>query len=377
MRLSAIASGLLALASVSAAAAAGVVKRAALTQVSNYGGNTAAARMYIYVPDRLATKPAIVVAIHYCTGTAQAFYSGTPYARQADQHGFIVIYPESPYSGGCWDVSSPSSLTRNGGGSSTAISRMVTYALNQYGADASRVFVTGTSSGAMMTNVMAATYPDMFAAASAYAGVPAGCFYTGTVAGWNSTCANGQEIHSQQAWAQTALNMYPGYTGNRPKMLILHGSADATIYPQNFNETLKQWAGVHGYTYGSPQQTLSNNPQSGYTKYVYGPKLVGVYGSGVGHNIPIFGDQDLEWFGLTGNSAPAPTTTTTAAPTTAAPTGTPYPTTGGPSPTPTTVPAPCGAARWGQCGGNGWTGCTSCASPWTCQEINDWYHQCL
>ncbi|KAL6228639.1 hypothetical protein BDW75DRAFT_251133 [Aspergillus navahoensis] len=34
------------------------------------------------------------------------------------------------------------------------------------------------------------------------------------------------------------------------------------------------------------------------------------------------------------------------------------------------------AARWGQCGGIGWTGPTVCASPWTCTYFNDWYSQC-
>lgn len=33
--------------------------------------------------------------------------------------------------------------------------------------------------------------------------------------------------------------------------------------------------------------------------------------------------------------------------------------------------------HWGQCGGNGWTGPTVCASPWTCTHVNDWYSQCL
>ncbi|TEA12998.1 Endo-1,4-beta-xylanase 1 [Colletotrichum sidae] len=34
-------------------------------------------------------------------------------------------------------------------------------------------------------------------------------------------------------------------------------------------------------------------------------------------------------------------------------------------------------ARWGQCGGNGWTGPTRCVSPYTCTKVNDWYSQCL
>ena len=32
--------------------------------------------------------------------------------------------------------------------------------------------------------------------------------------------------------------------------------------------------------------------------------------------------------------------------------------------------------RWGQCGGNGWSGPTRCEAPWTCTKMNDWYSQC-
>jgi acetylxylan esterase len=131
----------------------GPLKRAsqALKQVTDFGANSSKTKMYIYVPSKLAASPPIVVAIHYCTGTANAYYSGSPYAQLADQKGFIVIYPESPYSGTCWDVSSKAALTHNGGGDSNSIANMVTYALSQYKGDASKVFVTGSSSGAMMT----------------------------------------------------------------------------------------------------------------------------------------------------------------------------------------------------------------------------------
>lgn len=129
------------------------LKRAAqaITQVTNFGANTSGTKMYIYVPSKLAASPPIIVAIHYCTGTAQGYYNGSPYAQLADQKGFIVIYPESPYSGTCWDVSSRAALTHNGGGDSNSIANMVTYALKQYNGDATKVFVTGSSSGAMMT----------------------------------------------------------------------------------------------------------------------------------------------------------------------------------------------------------------------------------
>lgn len=138
-----------------------------LQQVTSFGSNPTNVGMYIYVPNNLASEPGIVVAIHYCksidfiqnrypltrkgTGTAEAYYNGSPYAQLAEQHGFIVIYPESPYSGSCWDVSSQSTLTHNGGGNSNSIANMVAWTIEEYGVDTSKVFVTGSSSGAMMT----------------------------------------------------------------------------------------------------------------------------------------------------------------------------------------------------------------------------------
>ncbi|KAI0144316.1 cutinase-domain-containing protein [Xylariaceae sp. FL1272] len=56
--------------------------------------------------------------------------------------------------------------------------------------------------------------------------------------------------------------------------------------------------------------------------------------------------------------------------------------TGGTTPTSTTTGSSTptsgsGAAHYGQCGGSGWTGPTTCASPYTCQAINSYYSQCL
>jgi endo-1,4-beta-xylanase len=63
-----------------------------------------------------------------------------------------------------------------------------------------------------------------------------------------------------------------------------------------------------------------------------------------------------------GASGSGTTTTTT--------TGTTTTTTGGAEPTGV-------AQKWGQCGGIGWTGPTTCVSGSTCQKVNDWYSQCL
>jgi cellulase len=57
--------------------------------------------------------------------------------------------------------------------------------------------------------------------------------------------------------------------------------------------------------------------------------------------------------------------------------GAPAPTSNStPAPTATAAPLPSqpagGAALYGQCGGTGWTGATSCAQG-TCKVVNDWY----
>ena len=112
------------------------------------------------------------------------------------------MWPSSPNSGTCWDVSSRGSLTHGGGGDSQAIANMVSYAIEKYGVDRSRVFLTGGSSGAMMGNVMAAAYPELFRAVSVYSGVPAGCFVSasGGVAQWNNSCSGGQSKASAEQW---------------------------------------------------------------------------------------------------------------------------------------------------------------------------------
>jgi len=45
--------------------------------------------------------------------------------------------------------------------------------------------------------------------------------------------------------------------------------------------------------------------------------------------------------------------------------------------TSTTATGGCAAAQYAQCGGIGFSGCTACASGYTCKKTNDYYSQCL
>ncbi|MFE2029816.1 esterase, partial [Streptomyces hygroscopicus] len=40
---------------------------ASLTEITGFGNNPSNLRMYEYVPDSVAARPAVLVAVHYCT----------------------------------------------------------------------------------------------------------------------------------------------------------------------------------------------------------------------------------------------------------------------------------------------------------------------
>ena len=189
---------------------------ASLVQITNFGNNPGSLQMYVYVPDGVKASAPILVAMHQCTQSGPAFFSGTEFASLANRYGFIVIYPSVTRSGTCFDVSSAQALTRNGGSDPVSIMSMITYTEQHYSGDPSRVYVTGASSGAMMTDVMLGDYPDVFQAGAAFMGVPFGCFAGPGVDVWNSQCATGSTTMTPQAWGNLVRAADPGYTGRGP-----------------------------------------------------------------------------------------------------------------------------------------------------------------
>jgi len=146
---------------------------------------------------------------------------------------------------------------------------------------------------------MAATYPELFNAVIAHSGVPAGCFVSAAnqVNAWNNSCADGKVHNTPEAWATVVKNMYPGYNDARPRMMIVHGGIDTTLHSNNYNETMRQWTGVFGLN-TTPTETKPNTPQQGYTTYLWGTQLKGVYNSSYGHNTPIIASDDMAFLGL-------------------------------------------------------------------------------
>jgi poly(hydroxyalkanoate) depolymerase family esterase len=209
--------------------------------------------MFVYVPTKVATNPPIVTLIHYCGGSAQAVFgqatdNGTTkggIVQAADQYGFIMVVPSNANASGsngrCWDVTSSKTHTRDGGGDSHAIKQMVLYAIKTYKANADRVYSTGDSSGAMMTELLLGLYPDVFKAGAAFAGVPAGCSNE-----FDGSGLCGLPAQTAVQWGDRVRAMDPGYSGHRPRVQLFHGDADGTITYKNVAEAIKEWTNLLG-----------------------------------------------------------------------------------------------------------------------------------
>ena len=216
-------------------------------QISSFGSNPGSVAMYLYTPSTLQSPAPVVVAIHGCTQNAQEYNDKSGWSDMAEQYGYYVIYPEQNASNNmnkCWNFYQTSD-NRRGSGEAQSIKSMVDWVVSNKNVDTSKIYVTGVSSGAVFTDVMAAAYPDVFAGMAPNAGIPAYC--ANDVLGGFS-CMQGVSKSASQ-WANLVYS--DGYDCRSngcsyPIAVIWHGSSDTDVDPSNLTEEMKQWTALHG-----------------------------------------------------------------------------------------------------------------------------------
>ncbi|MGX7826315.1 extracellular catalytic domain type 1 short-chain-length polyhydroxyalkanoate depolymerase [Actinokineospora sp. 24-640] len=277
---------------------------AALTEVLAFGSNPSGMRMHLYVPDLRPTNPGVVVAMHMCGSSGPDFHASSEFASLADRHGFIVIYPSAQQDvgfGKCFDTWSAASKLRGSGSDPVSILSMVNHVKLNHAANPAKIYATGSSSGGVMTNHLTALYPDVFAAGSAFMGVPVGCFLNAAdFLPGTSTCTSGTGANrTPLQWGDAVRQAYPGYGGTRPPMQLWHGTADTLLPPPLLEESIEQWTNVFGL---SQTPTSSDTPQTNWNRRRYGSTTrVEAYSiQGAGHTLPSAGmaAHALKFFGL-------------------------------------------------------------------------------
>jgi poly(hydroxyalkanoate) depolymerase family esterase len=213
-----------------------------LTEVTGFGSNPGALRMFKYVP--VDPQPALVVVLHGCTQTAASYDFGAGWSTLADRHGFMLLLPEQQRTNNaknCFNWFLAGDIER-GRGEAMSICQMVEKMIVDHGIDRRRVFATGLSAGGAMTSVMLATYPDVFAAGAIIAGLP-----YGTATNVKEAFESMGQVRARSAreWGDLVRAASP-HKGPWPRVSVWHGGADPVVKSKNAHEIIKQWTDVHG-----------------------------------------------------------------------------------------------------------------------------------
>jgi poly(hydroxyalkanoate) depolymerase family esterase len=139
----------------------------------------------LYVPSGVAAKPRkkvpLIVFLHGCNQTADDVAVGTRLEELAEEQGLLVLFPEqtrpagSSYpladgnGSGCWNWFHPDHQARDAGEPAT-LAAMTRDVMRRFAVDPRRVWLAGISAGADMATVLAATFPDLYAAVAPVSG---------------------------------------------------------------------------------------------------------------------------------------------------------------------------------------------------------------
>lgn len=268
-----------------------------LTELTGFGSNPGALRMFTFAPRRLAPSPALVVVLHGCTQTAAVYDLGAGWSTLAERYGFVLLFPEQTTANNpknCFNWFLPDDVSREQG-EALSIRQMIEKAIVAHGIDRRRVFINGLSAGGAMTAAMLAIYPEVFAAGAIIAGLPYG------------TANNVQQAFESMFQGRSRLagewgNLVRGASSHRgpwPRVSIWHGDADATVKPQNAESLAEQWTNVHGIRTPPVKDSVDGYPHRVWRKD--GAVMVESYTiTGMAHGTPLAAQHSDQACGRSG-----------------------------------------------------------------------------
>jgi poly(hydroxyalkanoate) depolymerase family esterase len=197
--------------------------------------NGAGSRSYkLYVPSSAGNRPLpLVVMLHGCTQSPDDFAAGTGMNRLAEAHGCYVAYPAQDQRANpqrCWNWFQPGDQARERGEPSL-IAGIAREIMAGHRVDATRVYVAGLSAGGAQAAIMAAAYPDLFAAVGVHSGL---------------ACGVARDLPSALAAMRQGPNgaTTASAAGRLVPTIVFHGDQDRTVNPLNGDHVLRQALGA-------------------------------------------------------------------------------------------------------------------------------------
>lgn len=214
-----------------------------LVEVSGFGSNPGALRMFAHIPEGLPPGRPLVLVLHGCRQNAESYDRAAGWASLAEERGFAVVYAQQREANNprlCFTWFRPSEVTRDRG-ELMSIRQMVAHMQETAASDPDRVFVTGLSAGGAMTAAMLANYPDVFAGGAIIAGLPFGAARDAT----RAFDAMGEAPErTPREWSELVRTVSPRIP-RKPAISIWHGTADETVALSNGLALVEQWRDLY------------------------------------------------------------------------------------------------------------------------------------
>jgi poly(hydroxyalkanoate) depolymerase family esterase len=202
----------------------------------------------------------MVVMLHGCTQTAAGSAAGTQWNPLADQHEFVVVYPQqgsadNPLS--CWSWFLPTHQARGSGeaGVIAGITQQVLLSDTRWNIDPDRVYITGLSAGGAMATILGATYPDLYAAV----GVHSALEYQAATTQSDAQLAMKKGGPDPVKQGKSAFNAMNGRSRLMPA-IVFHGAADSVVSRVNGDQVVQQWMETNRLASNSTYQPDFGHP---------------------------------------------------------------------------------------------------------------------
>ena len=178
----------------------------------------------LFIPSPRDTDPrGLVMMLHGCTQNADDFAAGTQMHIHAERENLILAYPDQDRGAnqmGCWNWFQPRDQMRDGG-EPAILADLARTLSDEFAIPAGHAFVAGLSAGGAMAAILGVTHGDVFAAVGVHSGL-----------------APGAARDVMSAYSAMSGKGAPFPAAAPVRTIVIHGTADATVHPDNAGQVL-------------------------------------------------------------------------------------------------------------------------------------------